>query len=727
MLLKPFRITTLPPPNPAGDSLGSLGSLVQLSTTQYDSTITSNPAATLTYLDDDDGEVMTVGSSFELQQRLAEPLPPGQKPPPVGVNEYGALHSFDVAPTVQNERIWKTFQLPSQARYAPESGSALITTRPSAAPRVPFSVTQDNPSATFEDAVISALQSLDSRVQSFAEFLLDASKVLRDVADQTRESSTVDSILGGFQGIFHELGKVGKSVVEAFDADPHTSIVELLHQQPPVPTPAVEVKGADSTQPQSSAVKDVLVQEQNPSPSTCSVSYNSGFRALEQMAPAVQSTFARQIQQSSLPSDRNLDDSAKLSRKAQLSNLDWCSHTGSLATTTSRSACQDGAADQGHQKDFQSLEENSQRISGISQRGRSAGLVMPQETAESIAATEPTLSAKSILDLEDLDSDFTARYPSLLSIEQSNITPLKYSRLPRETTNATSRPLPGSWPEPRMDVEGPALPTSEETSGAFFNRMARNQEQNVLRSGFDDINAWHPLLGCRDVSLGRHNTVTASNPAARLSSPFEPLEDLRHSRERNGLPRRSGTEKYSRRPYAEQYSGAGRLPWESFENLSQPQIRGPTAARSRPDPSARAQEPLSTASTVASTARVWGPFESQQVVQAIEQSEAVPETVVPRVTQNPSKADLCVQQLKAMGYGSRPGRYADLDDHRLQLYATVSDGKVEEAVEMLEEDKKAHKQFLSGSRERNDTSRATVRGAASTFDPILSRGQRRAF
>lgn len=54
------------PSNPPG--------LISISRRQYESTIRSQPDARLLYLDDDDGELITVGSSLELSQRLQEPV-----------------------------------------------------------------------------------------------------------------------------------------------------------------------------------------------------------------------------------------------------------------------------------------------------------------------------------------------------------------------------------------------------------------------------------------------------------------------------------------------------------------------------------------------------------------------------------------------------------------------------------------------------------------------------
>ena len=45
-------------------------SLVQVDEQQYQATISSRPDATLSYVDDDDGERVTIGSGLELRQRL---------------------------------------------------------------------------------------------------------------------------------------------------------------------------------------------------------------------------------------------------------------------------------------------------------------------------------------------------------------------------------------------------------------------------------------------------------------------------------------------------------------------------------------------------------------------------------------------------------------------------------------------------------------------------------
>ncbi|MCJ1405587.1 hypothetical protein MMC11_008815 [Xylographa trunciseda] len=86
-MLGPFRIRNLrrstSPPNRASYAAatrrGSLDTLVSIKGPEYDYTVLMNPESKLKYLDEDDGEMVTVGTSFELSQRLDEPVPKFQK------------------------------------------------------------------------------------------------------------------------------------------------------------------------------------------------------------------------------------------------------------------------------------------------------------------------------------------------------------------------------------------------------------------------------------------------------------------------------------------------------------------------------------------------------------------------------------------------------------------------------------------------------------------------
>lgn len=248
--------------------------------------------------------------------------------------------------------------------------------------------------------------------------------------------------------------------------------------------------------------------------------------------------------------------------------------------------------------------------------------------------------------------------------------------------------LPGAWPEPRLEADGPTLPTSEESSGAFFDRMTRSRSPEPATRSFRYIPAHlrhsrtsasqHPPPHLREPlnmpatygprhlrhamsidtmahQLGRSKTVTASNPAARLTRPFDPLEAARQSRDTSEIPRRSDSERHRRRPYNDSFTGAGRTPWESFERS--PQAERPVADRHEARPTRREARPFN----------------------AVDQSSTGADFGIS------DKVGDCVRQLRDMGYGHRSPHEAS----RLSIYAAACDGNVVDAVEMIEEDRKA--------------------------------------
>jgi hypothetical protein len=87
--------------------------VIDITVTQYDDTITSHPSSVLTYIDHDDGETVTVGSGFELSERLVEPAQYKLiSRPPSGsaasrLRSYEKVHIFDIQRTSENLKIWR--------------------------------------------------------------------------------------------------------------------------------------------------------------------------------------------------------------------------------------------------------------------------------------------------------------------------------------------------------------------------------------------------------------------------------------------------------------------------------------------------------------------------------------------------------------------------------------------------------------------------------------------
>jgi len=89
--------------------------IVQITSPQYESTIRSQPDAILTYIDEDDGEIISVGSGLELAQRLEDPvvetttlIPGGGMTPSAGpFNGDQKMHVFDIQRTSGSLAVWR--------------------------------------------------------------------------------------------------------------------------------------------------------------------------------------------------------------------------------------------------------------------------------------------------------------------------------------------------------------------------------------------------------------------------------------------------------------------------------------------------------------------------------------------------------------------------------------------------------------------------------------------
>ncbi|KAJ6167037.1 hypothetical protein N7470_002484 [Penicillium chermesinum] len=128
MSLKPFQIRDLH----EGISGGAEGKLVgfssapgivQISASEYDNLADSHPRARLTYLDEDDGDQITVGSSLELSQRLDEAL--GAEPPLVPTESSedspSPMHIFDIRRSNSVTELWKKYEIKGSRPQASES------------------------------------------------------------------------------------------------------------------------------------------------------------------------------------------------------------------------------------------------------------------------------------------------------------------------------------------------------------------------------------------------------------------------------------------------------------------------------------------------------------------------------------------------------------------------------------------------------------------------------
>ena len=219
----------------------------------------------MSYLDDDDGETILVGSSLELEQRLDEPIPSrsvrvGSASFPVEDSD-SSMHTFDIKKSPVSLATWREHEaytgkalrklpLKSPTSNGPPAVSA-TRNLDSMPPPPPPPQSQPELPMNLEDAIKGALQGLDTHVGAFAGFLQDTSNTLRTAAENTREAevSAIGGILEGFQGIFSEVGKVGKAMVEAFDA-------EAFARMPCVPQAVVEESNIQTLATEKRAVEE---------------------------------------------------------------------------------------------------------------------------------------------------------------------------------------------------------------------------------------------------------------------------------------------------------------------------------------------------------------------------------------------------------------------------------------------------------------------------------------
>ncbi|KAJ5629058.1 hypothetical protein N7490_011286 [Penicillium lividum] len=121
-MLKPFQIRDQQgsPSSSPVQSSGPRG--VRISASDYDDLASHHPRARLTYLDDDDGDQITVGTSLELAQRLDEPLEIG--PMQFSQDEPEPMHLFDIRRSNSVTELWKRFESQSlQGPQIPETKS----------------------------------------------------------------------------------------------------------------------------------------------------------------------------------------------------------------------------------------------------------------------------------------------------------------------------------------------------------------------------------------------------------------------------------------------------------------------------------------------------------------------------------------------------------------------------------------------------------------------------
>jgi hypothetical protein len=225
----------------------------------------------------------------------------------------------------------------------------------------------------------------------------------------------------------------------------------------------------------------------------------------------------------------------------------------------------------------------------------------------------------------------------------------------------------------------PPTPEAAESSGDFFRRMTGLSE-NVETS----TQPASPVI------------LSPAVPAARLIKPFDPLAETAtiHRHQLIEGVRRSATvsglhDRYTstnRRPYSAYFDGNGRVDWEQFMQGTRPLSTNTNA---------NAVPPVGIMRHQSERRPVPVPRVTNLPRDSVHSWIApVAPTPAPDTESKDVKVNDCAEQLKGMGFGK--------DESRLMAVAQAADGDLEEAIDIMEEDRKAYEEY--------DASRSLVGG-----------------
>lgn len=256
----------------------------------------------------------------------------------------------------------------------------------------------------------------------------------------------------------------------------------------------------------------------------------------------------------------------------------------------------------------------------------------PNQTSR---ATKKSAESSALLDRDSEDPEFSARYPSLIpeSSRRSASGPLPHLSL----ESGMSRFPPVSQLDAHMVANQRREPSPRASNGESGSTVHRQSPfPDRLRSHRSPEHRRHDSR-----LLRRSNTVMPAHPASRLAGPFDPMAPTETPSATRELRRRA-TEIHS-------------LSSKPQNNQSAPSLE--RSYRNMP-----------------------GSF------------PAGDERQHPVLDRNfrhlPTRVDDCVDTLISLGYGSAE----EGGPQRLEVYATAADGKVADAIEMIEDERKVYSQ-----------------------------------
>ncbi|PWY87921.1 hypothetical protein BO94DRAFT_534925 [Aspergillus sclerotioniger CBS 115572] len=167
-------------PKPLSRELASLRTrrgIVQLSASEYDNLSSKHPRARLTYVDDDDGELITVGSSLELSQRLDEPVDPATEPVPIPQAVIPEpMHLFDIRRSNSITELWKKFEIKRDVQTVRDTDNVQAKSATTDVPADVQSGVEHEPVETSNDETAPLLAAFEAEMAK----IMDASRTVND-------------------------------------------------------------------------------------------------------------------------------------------------------------------------------------------------------------------------------------------------------------------------------------------------------------------------------------------------------------------------------------------------------------------------------------------------------------------------------------------------------------------------------------------------------------------
>jgi hypothetical protein len=617
----------------------SLG-VVQISAGQYDSTIRSQPDATLSYVDLDDGEVITVGTSFELGQRLDEPVSHAVYSSRSAVPAWPAftnareesqnkMHIFDIRRTSGSLAVWRDHEAYSSKSLRSSSASSVSSASKLSALDVPASSDLDststldtwtsrsdqNHNSSCDGPVVMNVKPIESKASTeapnlvadgerprldktlddvvtglqahlgpLADFLESTALGLRKVAEKTREADTtpVENMLKGFKKILLEVGELGVQFMATLDqeleksketkspevvSEPEKQPLVFSHYKPLIPRDSVQKKvdfnNVTSIIPPPVSQTTENVATECPSrctftwPDGCARSLSRPFSASQapvidigmsapstSVKPSLMTTFAPAPLQPGRSSiiDSQPSDSDVLIRYPPLPSLRKAASVSELKHKAQGSTTQDfGLNASSALSRYPSIGQFEHQARLKSNHGTDNK--SPSKTFSIFKPPTPPLGTTHV----DFFGHLSAHRYQKPTVEDVPDETIPRASWPKDKDRASKSPSEFSLEFERAGVD--VLPPRDELVSTLEreSRAKRNALNQSMQncSGLDPPTGMLPSampirgdLGARisspvsetytrpPVFPKRAQTVSGTNPAARLNGPFDPLAQV---------------------------------------------------------------------------------------------------------------------------------------------------------------------------------------------------------